>query len=108
VVIYTASNFWLRGHQGNHFGPIIFIHPDYRDDIGLYEHEKTHVRQFWRYLGLNEILYQFFGDFRLKMEVEAYRKQLEFSPGRELVFAGFIATRYELDITVAAALELLS
>ena len=60
--------------------------------IGLYAHP---------------LLYTFWAEYRLNCEVECYQEQLRFSPGRERLFAGFIATRYKLDITEDQAFGLL-
>ena len=50
-------------------------------------HEQVHVAQFWRSLGIFPLLSLFIPSLRLKFEVEAYRKQLEFNPGAALAFA---------------------
>lgn len=91
----------------------IKIRPMYRDDEGLLEHEKTHVWQFWRTLGLHVILREF-GWYRLRIEVEAYKVQLKYPPANLNVehyrgqYAGFIATKYDLKVTVEEATKLLS
>lgn len=56
----------------------IKIRTHHKDDVGLLEHEKIHVWQFWRTLGFHGLLYKFSKRYRLKAEVEAYRKQLEY------------------------------
>lgn len=94
-------------------GPVIFIRPKYRDDIGLLRHEECHVRQWWHTLGLHSILYLVSKAYRLKAEVEAYREQLKHPPanGSEEYrdkYAGFVSTGYGLDITKEQALEMLS
>ena len=94
--------------SGYTIGPFILIRPRCKGDAGLLAHEKVHVSQFWRSLGILPLLSLFVPSLRLKFEVEAYRKQLESSPDSALVFAGFIATKYGLSITVADALRLLT
>ena len=86
---------------------VVFIRPEYRNDAGLIAHELTHVRQFWRWLGLNGLLYKFSKKWRTRFEVEAYRKQLEFSPHALEHFAVSLSTKYALNITHDRAIELL-
>lgn len=95
-----------KGSAGFTVGPIVLIKDGYEADIGLVEHELTHVRQFWWSFGLFLILYLLSKRYRFQAEVEAYRVQLYtygLDPlGRDRLarlFANFIATRYSLDIT---------
>jgi hypothetical protein len=106
MTIYTTR--FLKGFAGYTYGPIILIDPAYKDDLGLLAHEQTHVKQFWRTFGLHPILYYFSESYRLKSEVEAFRVQLGYSPYNVLRFAEFISTRYNINITVADAAELLT
>ena len=90
--------------------PIIFIRPKYKDDKGLIEHEKVHVRQAWRNIfpPIHTLRYKLDKDYRLKCEVEAYKEQLDHYPDdRSLLFASFIANDYGLNVSVSEALELL-
>ena len=106
MIFYT--NFGIpKGAAGCARGPIIFIRPEHWNDIGLREHEKVHRMQWVLTFGLHSILYLLFDFYKLQSEVEAYRVQLEHSPGREALFAKFIAEDYGLDITQAEAMELL-
>ena len=106
MIFYT--NFGIpKGAAGCARGPIIFIRPEYRNDIGLREHEKVHRTQWLLTFGIHSILYLISKSYRLESEVEAYRVQLEHSPGNESLFAKFIAEKYGLDITQAEAMELL-
>ena len=91
---------------GYTIGPIALIRPAYRNDIGLIAHEQCHIDQFWRN-PFKVILATWIKDWKLELDVEAYKVQLEHSPGNELRFATFIAEKYDLDITQAEALELL-
>ena len=90
----------------------IKIRPTHKDDIGLLEHEKVHVRQFWQLGFLHPCVYRFWAKYRLDCEVEAYREQLKYSKEKEAdskLFASFIATKYDLKITEEEALgQLLS
>ena len=105
-VFYT--NFGIpKPHAACARGFLIFIRPEYKDDIGLLEHEKVHVKQFLCTLGLHSILYRLSERYRLWAEVQAYKVQLIHSPGNEALFATFIAERYGLDISTAAAAALL-
>jgi hypothetical protein len=85
---------------GTTFAFVIFIRTKYKDDVGILEHEKVHVLQFWRTLGICGLLYLFSAEWRYKYELEAYRRQLQHStaPARDAkAFAKFICTRYNLD-----------
>ena len=86
----------------------IRIRPRYRDDKGLLAHEKTHVRQFWRTPFLHWCRYKKNAAYRLTCEVDAYQVQLKSSPGNEWVYAGFISTKYNLNITRQEAYALLT
>jgi hypothetical protein len=68
----------------------------------------VHVRQFWRTWGLFGIPYYLSRTRRFEYEVEAYREQLKYSPGREQRFARFLARNYDLDITESQALAALT
>lgn len=94
--------------KGNH----VYIKSGYERDTGLLEHELTHVKQFYRYLGLFYCILRLFKKGRLKFEVEAYKKQLQYclpSEKEELVetFAGYLSSWYDLDITKEEAVKLL-
>lgn len=92
---------------------IIKIRPEYKDDKGLLAHEKTHVWQFWRTCGLH-IFLRLLDWYKLKIEVEAYSEQLCWPPANNdpdhyrKIYAGFIATKYGLDITEEEAYKLLN
>ena len=89
--------------------PVIFIAPAYRDDKGLIAHEMEHAKRAWRHIfpPLYALRTMFSKKFRLAEEVHCYKVQLTYSPGYERHYAGFIATRYDLDITQEEALKLL-
>ena len=46
----------VNGFGGTAQGPIIRILPKYKDDIGLLEHEKVHVRQWYAWLALGLLI----------------------------------------------------
>jgi hypothetical protein len=83
----------------------IRLRPKYREDKGILEHEKCHVRQWFFTLGSHSLLYLLVKPYRLWAEVQAYREQLDWPPAlldrpKYLdLYAGFISTRYKLDIT---------
>ena len=108
ILIYTDNIKEGFGGMANAF--TIRIRPKYKNDIGLLEHEKVHVKQFWRTLGIYCILYPLSKEYRLKSEVEAYRKQLEFCEDKKysrMLFADNISTKYKLDITKVRAYDYL-
>ena len=91
-----------NGFGGTAQGPVIKILSKYKDDAGLLEHEKTHVRQWYAVLALglllctlltlivlpslwplyglalfsHQLLYKFVRPYRRWCEVKAYRKQI--------------------------------
>lgn len=90
-------------------GPFILMRPQYKNDTGLLEHEKVHVRQFWSTLGLFGIPYYFSKKYRLKYELEAYKEQLKYyAIDKRSLFAYYLSTKYNLNITQEEALKLLS
>ena len=90
----------------------IKIRPQYESDIGLLEHEKCHVKQFWQTFGFHGILYLFSKNYRLDAEIEAYKIQLEYAPLdlKDIIrvkFTNRIATKYNLKISEKEAHRLL-
>jgi hypothetical protein len=92
---FYTDRFIGEGFAGIAKGPFIFIRPKHKGDRGLLEHEKVHVRQYWRCLWT----LGFRRKTKLQREVEAYREQLKwYSDDRTMLFAQFIATRYGLNV----------
>jgi len=92
-------------------GPFIKILKSHRKDAGLYQHELVHVKQWFITLGLHTILYKFSVNYRLRTEVAAYLKQLKYCKNKErcrALFAGFIYSRYDLDISAYKAKRMLN
>ena len=91
-----------NGFGGTAQGPLIKLLPKYQHDVGLIEHEKTHVRQWYAVLAiwlllctlltllvapslwplyglapvLHPLLYRFVRSYRRWCEIKAYRKQI--------------------------------
>ena len=107
LVFYT-NLFVPKISAGCTRGPFIFIRPRYKDDKGLLEHEKVHVRQWFRTLGLHGFIYALSKRYRLKCEVEAYKEQLKHYPeDKTVLFAGYIAMFYGLHLSESSVVELL-
>ena len=106
-MIFFTNKFIPNKFAGCTYGPIILIRPEYEHDIGLIEHEKIHRLQWLITLGVHSILYATSKRYRLWAEVEAYREQLKYSPDNVLIFAGFICEKYNLDVTLPEAINLL-
>lgn len=104
-VIYT--NDIPEGFAGTARLWFIKIRPSRKDDAGLLEHEKEHVRQFWRFSLFHCLAYGRLDRYTLWCEVRAYRKQLEYSPGDLEKYAGFICEKYGLNLTKEEAKALL-
>lgn len=105
--IVTESKLLLRGFDAYTYGPVILVHPGSVSDEALLSHEKTHVAQFWRWFGLNGLMYRFSKTWRLRFEVEAYREQLKRNLLWRSWFAHLLATRYDLDVSRDEAMRLL-
>ena len=132
IVKYTESI--DEKYSGAAQGPLIKLRPKYKDDTGLIEHEKTHVRQWyaalaiwlllcallslavspslWPLCGLaplvHPVLYKLVRPYRQWCEVQAYRKQLAtggYSTGDFAVIALF--EKYDLGLSSDQAKALL-
>jgi len=111
IVIYTDNV--TEGSAGRAKAFVVKIRPEYKDDIGLEFHEATHSMQFWK-LGpfFHTLRYALSKSYKLKAEVEAYRKQLEYQPANgsdayRRIYAGFISKDYNLGISEEEAYMLL-
>ena len=123
-----------NGFGGTAQGPFIKLLPKYKDDTGLIEHEKTHVRQWYTVLGLgllfctslmllvsvslwplyglalflHQLLYKFVRPYRRWCEVKAYRKQITAGGYACNEFAiTTLVEKYDLDLSVDEARALL-
>lgn len=105
-MIFYTNLFIPARFQAVTYGPFIFIRPEKKDSVGLLEHEKTHVKQFWKN-PLMGLWYFFSKEARFKYEAEAYREQLKYSPGNEEVYAQLLVDKYNLGITKEQALAAL-
>lgn len=89
------------------------IRPEYKEDVGLLEHEKEHVRQFYKFSLFHCLAYGRLDRYTLWCEVRAYRKQLRYPPatqGQERyrdLYAGYLSAKYGLDLSKEEAKELL-
>lgn len=122
------------GFGGTAQGPLIKLLPKYQSDVGLIEHEKAHVRQwyFWFALGLllstllmllvspslwplyglapflHQLLYRFVRPYRRWSEVQAYRKQIATGGYGSNDFAvAALVDKYALNLTADEAKALL-
>lgn len=135
MLSYTQyTNNIPEGFGGVSYGPYIKIRPKYKDDSGIHAHEQLHAKQWWTWflvgavaayllwplgsfywyyallggMGMHAILYKFVHAYRLWCEVRAYRKQLGYyADDRSLKFAGFISSKYGLNISIEDAQKLL-
>jgi hypothetical protein len=89
------------GFAGSASGPVIRILKAYKDDKGLYEHELTHVKQwFFQGMIIHTLRYKHSDKYRYDCEVEAYRCQVKRRPDRVSHYAAYICTKYNLDVTM--------
>ena len=123
-----------NGFGGTAQGPLIKLLPQYQHDVGLLEHEKTHVRQwyavtalglllsvllallvapaFWVVCGvspwLHQLLYRFVRPYRRWSEVRSYRKQIAVGGYASTTFAvTALVEKYGLGLSVNDARALL-
>ena len=123
-----------NGFGGTAQGPVIKILSKYKDDAGLLEHEKTHVRQWYAVLALglllctlltlivlpslwplyglalfsHQLLYRFVRPYRCWSEVKAYRKQITIGGYANNEFAvNALVARYDLNLSADEAKALL-
>lgn len=123
-----------NGFGGTAQGPLIKLLPKYQHDVGLIEHEKTHVRQWYAVMALgllvcallallvspdfwigcavspslHSLLYKFVRSYRRWCEVNAYRKQIATGGYTSNEFAvTTLAEKYDLDLSVDESRALL-
>ena len=123
-----------NGFGGTAQGPVIKILSKYKDDAGLLEHEKTHVRQWYAVLALglllctllmlfvstalwplyglapfsHQLLYKVVRPYRRWCEVKAYRKQIAVGGYTSNEFAvTAMVEKYDLGLSVDKARALL-
>ena len=123
-----------NGFGGTAQGPLIKILSKYKDDAGLLEHEKVHVRQWYAVLALvllisglltllvspslwplyglapflHQLLYKFVRPYRRWCEVQAYRKQLAIGGYDSSHFAvTALVEKYDLNLSTNDAKALL-
>ena len=89
-----------EGFAGKVNSCFIRIRPKYKDNIGLLEHEKKHVEQFWRHPFLHGLLYTFSKRYRCECEIEAYRTQLFYCAENIDKYVQFIVEKYGLDVRI--------
>lgn len=132
LIKYTENI--ANGFGGTAQGPLIKLLPKYQNDVGLIEHEKTHVRQWyvvmaiglllctlltlivspflWPLHGvapfLHQLLYKFLRPYRRWCEVQAYRKQIAIGGYASNEFAvTALVEKYDLGLYVDEARALL-
>ncbi len=106
MIVFYTNKFIPEFAAGFAAGPLVFIRPNYKDDKGLLEHEKCHVKQWLRTLTLHGLFYRFNETYRYRSEVEAYLEQLKYATDREYSrkkFAGFIKDYYNLNVSYEQA-----
>lgn len=123
-----------NGFGGTAQGPLIKVLSKYKDDAGLIEHEKTHVRQWYAVMALglllcvlltllvspslwpmygvapflHQLLYRIVRPYRRWCEVRAYRKQIAIGDYTSNEFAvTSLVEKYDLRLSVDEARALL-
>ena len=75
--------------------PFIFIRSPYWNDNALIQHEKQHIRQFYKN-PIQSLTYHFNKERRYKMELEAYAVQVVAGGLKIDEASGFIYKNYQL------------
>ena len=106
-MIFYTNNFIPSPFSAYTIGPVTFIKPKHKDNVGLHVHEAVHRKQFRRnpFFGL---AYAFSKKARLGYEVEAYRAELAVNPTLLDTCARWLSTNYNLGISIAEAKTLLT
>lgn len=132
--LINYTNTLPEGFGGTAWGPLIKLLPKYKNDVGLIEHEKTHVRQWYAVMALgflicmlltllvspvflvlcgvspflHQLLYRLVRPYRQWCEVKAYRKQIEVGRYISADFAVVaLVEKYGLNLGSQEAAELL-
>lgn len=108
MLTFYTNKFIPSGSAGCARGPVIFIRPEYREDAGLLAHEEVHRWQWVFTLGLHSFFYLLWDQYRLAVEVIAYRRQIAVGPLTAEKAAKFLAQKYGLKITESEAAKELS
>ena len=111
LIIYTSWS--LKDWEwGDCWGPVIFIRPEHRGDLGIEAHELTHSAMWWEFLGIGYlVLYFLHKRSRFAFEVVAYRAQLacaQYPEQQRGVYAQLLVDRYNLGITYDEAFAALT
>ena len=104
-MIIRTNRFIPKRFDAYTIGPVILIRPTRADDAALIAHERVHLQQFYRWLGLNGLLYLFSKKWRLEFELEAHRVEYSLAPNRLDVLAANLAHNYNVGITFTQARE---
>jgi len=104
--VFYTDRFIPKRYDAYTIGPIVLIREHQVGNRGLLEHERVHVRQFWRTLGLVGLGRLISRRYRLACEVEAYREQLKWSGMHYApLYAWYLVDNYGLDITHEQAMK---
>jgi len=81
LTFYTDKTLkdWMGGATR---GPVIVLRPEYRDDEGIYQHELTHVKQWFLSCATLGLFYMFSSWCRARIEAQAYAKQTHYPDGK--------------------------
>lgn len=103
-----APVFYVKWLFADGFSPCvcIFIKEAFRNDVGLHQHELTHIEQAYRLALIpHGILYLLSKRYRQWAEVEAYKVSISYGMSPERA-AQLLATEYRLGLSESAALLL--
>ena len=108
-ILIVTNKLIPKIYDARTYNIFILIRSQFKDNVALIEHERVHVRQFVSNPLFFGLLYRFSKKYRLKYELEAFRKQLsvEYSPACALRTAEMLSGNYNLNMTVAECLKLL-
>ena len=82
---------------------VIKIRPKYKDDIGLLKHEIKHSEQYSKCF-FHGLMYNFFRDYRLECELDAYKCQIDTygytTIGQAMWIVNALYNKYNLDMSI--------
>lgn len=81
-----------------------------KNNKGLLMHEIEHAKQHLKTLTLHPILYNLSNKYKLWAEVQAYRRQLEYSTNKEkdvVDYSIWLSKNYNLGVTSSEVLKML-
>ena len=101
-MMIITNHFIPKRYAAYTIGFVILIRPEHKNNFALIEHEKQHVKQFYRSFGWNGLFYISSKSYRLHAEAEGYAVQYVRNGRKEQdlsYYSNFLANNYRLNKT---------